>query len=133
MTEHAFPLARDWPGKSSQTGEHPAIWHMLDIAACAECLIDGHRAFAALPAAHHRVLVVVVALHDVGKISNAFRTVLRDRCPGAYRHWQLSDVLLRRTLDPILACAFGGDVHARGELYAAVSGHEVVPFVVEGI
>ena len=127
MTEHALPLARDWPGKSSQTGEHPAIWHMLDIAACAECLIDGHRAFAALPPSHRRALVVVVALHDVGKISNTFRTVLRDGCPGAYRHWQLSDVLLTRRLDPILACAFGGDVHARGELYAAVSGHHGGP------
>ena len=39
----------------------------------------------------------------------------------------LSDVLLTRTLDPVLAQAFGGDVHARGELYAAVSGHHGGP------
>ena len=125
--EHALPLARDWPGKSSLTGEHPAIWHMLDIAACAERLIDGHRAFAGLPPTHRRALVVLVALHDVGKISDTFRAVIRDGCPGAYRHWQLSDVLLIRTLDPILSCAFGGDVHTRGELYAAVSGHHGGP------
>ena len=130
MTEHALPLARDWPGKSRKSGqscEHPAIWHMLDVAACAELLIDGHRAFATLQPAHRRALVVLVALHDVGKISETFRALIRDNQPGAYRHWQLSDVLLTRVLDPIISDALGGDVHARGELYAAVSGHHGGP------
>ena len=39
------------------------------------CLIDGHRAFAGLPPSHRRAVVVVVALHDVGKISNTFRAL----------------------------------------------------------
>ena len=127
MTEDIFSLAREWPGKSSQAGEHPAIWHMLDVAACAERLIDGHRAFAVLSPSQRCALVVLVALHDIGKISKTFRSVLRDRRPGAYRHWQLSDVLLTRVLDPVISSAFGGDAHARGELYAAVSGHHGGP------
>ena len=120
-------IAHDWPGKSGPSGEHPAIWHMLDAGACAERLIAGHRAFAALSSDQHRALVVLVALHDVGKISATFRGVIRHRRRGAYRHWKLSDVLLTGTLDPVLAHAFGGDVHARGELYAAVSGHHGGP------
>ena len=124
---HTVRLARDWPGKSSPGGEHPAIWHMLDVAACAEHLIAGHRAFAALSPDQRHAFVVLVALHDVGKISATFRNVIRHRRRGAYRHWMLSDVLLTRSLDPVLANAFGGDVHARGELYSAVSGHHGGP------
>ena len=34
----------DWPGKSDGEGnERPAVLHMLDVAACAEWLIEGHR------------------------------------------------------------------------------------------
>ena len=68
MIEDSFSLARDWPGKSKPR-EHPAIWHMLDVAACAERLIDGHRAFSRLSSSQRRGLVVLVALHDVGKLS----------------------------------------------------------------
>ena len=120
-------IAHDWPGKSSASGDHPAIWHMLDVAACAEHLIAGHRAFAALSSGQRRAFTVLVALHDVGKISTTFRGVIRHRRRGAYRHWMLSDVLLTRILDPILGQALGGDAHARGELYAAVSGHHGGP------
>ena len=100
---------------------------MLDVGACAERLIAGRRAFTALSSNQRRAFVVLVALHDVGKISATFRGVIRHRRRGAYRHWMLSDVLLTRILDPVLARAFGGDVHARGELYAAVSGHHGGP------
>ena len=100
---------------------------MLDVGACAERLISGHRAFSALSSNQRRAFVVLAALHDVGKISETFRGVIRHRRRGAYRHWMLSDVLLTRILDPVLAQAFGGDVHARGELYAAVSGHHGGP------
>ena len=121
-------LAQDWPGKSDKDGnEHPAIWHMLDVGACAERLIDGHRAFASLSPANRNALVVLVALHDVGKISEMFRAAIRDRRPGAYRHWKLSDVLLTRQLDRQLECAFGCSDDARWALYAAVSGHHGGP------
>ena len=131
MTENTLPLARDWPGKSGLKREHPAIWHMLDVAACAERLIEGHGAFAARPRGERRAFVVLAALHDVGKISETFRALIRERRPGAYRHWKLSDVLLTRVLDPIVSGAFGGDIHARGELYAAVSGHHGGPGTIE--
>ena len=127
MTGSVLSLARDWPGKSSPGGEHPAIWHMLDVAACAERLIEGHRVFVTLPSTWRRALVVLAALHDVGKISETFRAVVRERRPGAYRHWKLSDVLLTGPLDLLLGRVFGGDVHARSELYAAVSGHHGGP------
>ena len=123
-------LAQDWPGKSDKEGnEHPAIWHMLDVGTCAERLIDGHRAFASLSQDNRNALVVLVALHDVGKISETFRAMIRDRPQhlGTYRHWKLSDVLLTRPLDEILDDAFGGNVHARWALYAAVSGHHGGP------
>ena len=123
-------LAQDWPGKSDKDGnEHPAIWHMLDVGTCAERLIDGHRAFASLSQDNRNALVVLVALHDVGKISETFRAMIRDRSqhPGTYSHWKLSDVLLTRPLDEILDDAFGGNVHARWALYAAVSGHHGGP------
>ena len=128
MTEPRSDLAGDWPGKRSETGEeHPAVWHMLDVASCAERLIDGHQAFASLHPDQHRALVVLAALHDVGKISNAFRDLLRKGQYGKYRHWQLSDILLTSTLDPTIEAAFGGDKHTRGDLYAAVSGHHGGP------
>lgn len=100
---------------------------MLDVAACAERLIEGHRVFAALPSAWRRALVVLAALHDVGKISETFRAVIREGRPGAYRHWKLSDVLLTGSLDSFLGNAFGSDPYARSELYAAVSGHHGGP------
>ena len=91
MIEDSFSLARDWPGKSKPR-EHPAIWHMLDVASCAERLIDGHRAFSRLSSSQRRGLVVLVALHDVGKLSQTFRAMLRDQGPSEYRHWTLSDL-----------------------------------------
>ena len=54
-------IAHEWPGKSSPFGEHPAIWHMLDVGACAERLIAGHGAFAALSSDQRRAFVVLVA------------------------------------------------------------------------
>ena len=85
---------------------------MLDVAACDERLIDVNRVFGALPPACRRALVVLAALHDVGKISETFRAVVRARRPGAYRHWKLSDVLFTGPLDLILGRVFGGDAHA---------------------
>jgi len=66
----------DWPGKSNEEGnEHPAVLHMLDVAACAERLIEGHTAFARLSDSQRRALVILAALHDVGKLSESFRAL----------------------------------------------------------
>ena len=127
MTIDIYSLARDWPGKKSGSNEHPAIWHMLDVASCAEQLIRGHNAFAEYPKDQCRAFVVLAALHDIGKISASFRDLVRHDRQGQYRHWKLSDLLLTHTLDPIIEHAFGGSRHARCELYAAVSGHHGGP------
>ena len=127
MTIDAEQLASDWPGKSGASIFHPAIWHMLDVAACAELLIADHSAFTALTESQKRALVILAALHDVGKISETFRALLQEGRAGRYRHWKLSDVLLTKVLDPVLSEALGGETHARAELYAAVSGHHGGP------
>ena len=131
MTMAPVQLARDWPGRgrsgTAAADPHPAIWHMLDVAACAERLIAGHSAFTALTEAQKRAFVVLAALHDVGKISETFRALLQEGRAGRYLHWKLSDVRLTQVLDPFLAKAFGGEIHARAEPYAAVSGHHKGP------
>ena len=117
----------NWPGKSdSQGNERPAVLHMLDVAACAERLLDGHLAFNRLSEAQCQALVVLVALHDVGKLSESFRDLLRNGEKGAPRHWQLSDFLLCECLDEALS-SLGADELVRAELYAAVAGHHGQP------
>lgn len=117
----------EWPGKSDDQGnERPAVLHMLDVAACAERLIDGHVAFRALSEAQRRALVLLVALHDVGKLSESFRSLIRDGERGAPLHWQLSDFLLCGALDKVLS-KLGADEWVRAELYAAVAGHHGRP------
>lgn len=100
---------------------------MLDVGACAERLIHGHRAFSGCSENVCRAFVVLAALHDIGKISTSFRDLVRHGRQGQYRHWKLSDLLLTGVLDPIIEEAFGGNRHARCELYAAVSGHHGGP------
>lgn len=100
---------------------------MLDVGACAKRLIHGHRAFAGCSENECQAFVVLAALHDIGKISASFRDLVRHDRKSQYRHWQLSDLLLTGVLDPIIEEAFGGNRHARCELYAAVSGHHGGP------
>ena len=117
----------DWPGKSDgERNEHPAVLHMLDVAACAERLIKGHVAFRGLSSAQRKALVILVALHDVGKLSESFRALIRDEKRGAPLHWQLSDFLLCGVLDEVLS-RLGADEWVRVELYAAVAGHHGRP------
>ena len=117
----------DWPGKSDKEGnEHPAVLHMLDVAACAERLIEGHTAFGRLSDSQRRALVILVALHDVGKLSESFRALIRADEKGAPPHWQFSDHLLCGVLDEVLT-KLGADDWVRAELYAAVAGHHGRP------
>lgn len=55
---------RQWPGKSALEGggpDHPAAFHMLDVAAVAERLIAPFRFSPALQSA----FVLLIGLHDV--------------------------------------------------------------------
>ncbi|WP_374803916.1 CRISPR-associated helicase Cas3' [Paracoccus zhouxuedongae] len=115
----------DWPGKSAIDGgiSHPAVWHMLDVAAVAERLI----APFALPAPLRDALILLAGLHDLGKISDSFRAMLTSGARQVWgRHWELTEVLLRRH-DAVLAAALGGSRHVRQPLYAAAAGHHGRP------
>ncbi|MDE0704378.1 MAG: CRISPR-associated helicase Cas3' [Rhodospirillaceae bacterium] len=117
----------DWPGKSDKDGnKHPAVLHMLDVGSCAERLIAGHTVFRRLSNAQRQALVVLVALHDVGKLSESFRALIRNNETGHPPHWQLSDHLLCGVLDEVLM-ELGADDWVRAELYAAVAGHHGRP------
>ncbi|SOC11122.1 CRISPR-associated helicase/endonuclease Cas3 [Rhodobacter maris] len=115
----------DWPGKSPVGDElpaHPAVYHMLDVAAVAEHLIEPFALVPPLRAA----LVLLVALHDLGKISDSFRAMLAGAPAQGPRHWELTEVLLHQN-DAHLAERLGGDPDLRWQLYAAVAGHHGRP------
>ncbi|SIO39135.1 CRISPR-associated helicase, Cas3 family [Rhodovulum sp. ES.010] len=115
----------DWPGKSAagpEQVEHLAVHHMLDVSAVAECLIGPFGFDRPL----REALVLLVALHDLGKISDSFRRMLREDIPQSFRHWELTEALLLE-LDPALAAHLRGDPWHRQTLYAAVAGHHGRP------
>ena len=115
----------DWPGKSApKVGDHPhpAVFHMLDVAAVAERLIAP---FGYEPRLRD-ALVLLVALHDLGKISDSFRAMIQDGASQGYRHWKLSEALFYAH-DALLAARIGGDWWQRKLLYAAVAGHHGQP------
>lgn len=114
-----------WPGKSPSVEgepEHPAAYHMLDVAAVAEQLIAPFDFSPGLRDA----LVFLVALHDLGKISESFRNMLRERVPQSWRHWELSEVFLY-AYDDLIEAHLGGTKRLRQVLYAAVAGHHGRP------
>ncbi|MBS0126544.1 CRISPR-associated helicase Cas3' [Thetidibacter halocola] len=115
----------DWPGKSAADDRlppHPAVYHMLDVAAVSEHLIASFRC----PPELREALVLLVALHDLGKVSDSFRSMLETGRRQNYRHWQLTEALLHAH-DVRLAAAIGGGADQRWELYAATSGHHGQP------
>lgn len=116
----------DWPGKSAVVlngPEHPAAFHMLDVAAVAERLIAPFTFSAPL----RNAMVVLAGLHDVGKISESFRAMLRGGVaqPG-FRHWELSEALFY-VEDARIAARLGGTPRVRQMLYAAAAGHHGRP------
>lgn len=114
-----------WPGKSADEDrpEHPAIYHMLDVAAVAEVLI----APLTIEAAQKRAIVLLVALHDIGKLSTSFRDMLREGIPQTYRHWELSEVQLRTNRDFLMTCLKPDRPNRLPPLFAATAGHHGRP------
>src|SRR4051794_20751918 len=79
-------LIARWPGKSPIVDggpAHPAVYHMLDVAASAEQLLVPF----VLSPAQRDALVLLVALHDVGKIGAEFRAMLETGAAQSRRHW----------------------------------------------
>lgn len=120
------PWIDRWPGKSSRVPNgrpHPAAYHMLDVAAVAECLLEQE---VQLSGPVKNALALLVALHDLGKIGEPFRAMLLDGTPQQHgRHWEASECLLDHH-DAFLN-HLGGTRTQRLSLYAAVAGHHGVP------
>ncbi|MCX8508415.1 MAG: CRISPR-associated endonuclease Cas3'' [Rhodobacteraceae bacterium] len=116
-------IIHDWPGKSGRDGgpEHPAVYHMIDVAAVAERLL------APCPLAQplRDALVLLIALHDLGKIGDGFRDMIRKRVPQSWRHWQLTEVWLAE--NESFAARLQADSHALKHLIAAIAGHHGRP------
>ncbi|MBQ2260143.1 MAG: CRISPR-associated helicase Cas3' [Loktanella sp.] len=96
---------------------------MLDVAAVAEKLIIPF----GLPRPLRDALVFLIALHDLGKINEAFRRMLRQEAAGGpYRHWEVTEVLLHKH-DDLLFTILGSKPRRRAIFYAAVAGHHGRP------
>ncbi|MGE4610923.1 MAG: CRISPR-associated endonuclease Cas3'', partial [Paracoccaceae bacterium] len=119
---------KDWPGKTFEGASpdtHPALWHMLDVAAVAGVLL-AQRSLTGNEV-QDKALQFLIALHDLGKFSESFRAMLRNRPYSGARHWQHSYTLMNYLLDDDIAALIGGDEATRTVLYAAVAGHHGGP------
>lgn len=115
----------NWPGKSPVTPggpAHPAAYHMLDVAAVAELIAPPE-----LAPARREALILLTALHDLGKIGAGFRAMLETGATQPHgRHWEMTEVLLHHH-EPLLSAALGGSRFVRWPLFAAVAGHHGRP------
>lgn len=119
----------DWPGKSAQIDggiRHPAVLHMLDVAAVAEHLVTPFR----FPNRLRDALVLLIALHDLGKISDSFRAMIERGSPQSFKHWQLTEAVLFAH-DARLEERIGGSWRQRQALYASVAGHHGQPSALD--
>ncbi len=114
-------LINAWPGKSSG---HPAFWHMLDVGAVANHLVARQSLTGCTQG--DQAAVFLVTLHDLGKFSNSFRSMLRGEPYSGPRHWQHSYRLLMH-YDDLVASVIGATRGVRKILYAAVAGHHGGP------
>lgn len=122
MVEEIFA---QWPAKSPeepyQIGQCCA-YHMVDVAAVTEVLL---RPCAFAPE-FRDALVLLIAIHDLGKVSDDFRRMLVDGVPQKSRHWKLSEALYYLN-DDLIGAAIGSVPRRRQVLYGAVAGHHGVP------
>ncbi|MFO8126993.1 CRISPR-associated endonuclease Cas3'' [Yoonia sp.] len=122
-------VIKRWPGKSGDDfgAEHPALYHMLDVAAVAERLLEPVRMDTAL----QHALVLLSALHDLGKLNTGFRSMLRGEGRQTYRHWELTEVHLNANM-PLLSSALRPDRENRlPPLIGATAGHHGRPSTLD--
>lgn len=122
-----------WPGKSSETGRfHPAVWHMLDVGGVALNLLRIRRNSVKKrlwKESWEQAMAFLVALHDIGKISCSFQSMmLKQPSQGGRRwpHWQHSYRLLKDN-DNLFKGKLGSSEEVRVILYKAVAGHHGGP------
>lgn len=121
-------ILADWPGKADADGNrHPALWHMLDVAAVAAELWP-FGPLRSQPEPVRNALLFLIALHDLGKVSHTFGLQIEaGRVPPVNgRHWQLTYRHLRDH-DELLEQHCGGSRAVRAVLCGAVAGHHGVP------
>ena len=95
---------------------------MLDVAAVAEQLVAPFR----LPEPERQALVLLAALHDLGKINAAFRSMLTENeSQRSGRHWEVTEALLMHHDDRLVHLGHG--LRQRWALYAATAGHHGRP------
>lgn len=114
-----------WPGKSARRGgpEHPALYHMLDVAAVAERLLRA----SPLPAPWKAAFALLVALHDLGKIGAGFRGMIRQGTQQIIRHWELTEAWLLE--DHNFCEQLQADEWTYSALVSAIAGHHGRPSV----
>lgn len=116
----------EWPGKSASDGGaimHPALYHMLDVAAVAECLLP-----SGMTGSWRQGLVLLVALHDLGKFSPDFRRMLMGQGRQTYRHWEATEFwLLEPEFMSLMLAKLKIDADGYRQLVAAVAGHHGKP------
>lgn len=118
-----------WPAKSPEEPGSIAqccAYHMLDVAAVAEILLRSHE----IDMTFRDALVLLVALHDLGKVSDDFRNMLMYDIPQKSRHWKLSEALFYLN-DDLLGALLGSAPRRRQVLYAAVAGHHGTPSTLD--
>ena len=119
-----------WVGKSARGGSpaHPAVLHMLDVAAVAEALPMPPASSAEL----RQAFVLLAALHDLGKVGDVFQRMLSDGAIQSERHWEVTEAWLV-AFDDILGSRNRRDEtdhrgrRRREQLYAAAAGHHGRP------
>lgn len=122
--QNSFIQLLDWPAKSAYDDfpEHPAIYHMLDVGAVAERLLDP----LDLPVERKALYALCAALHDLGKISESFRDMLRrGRAQAQGRHWEVTEAWLdcfNEDFRVIIPDSFDCQ-----DMAAAIAGHHGYP------
>ena len=118
-----------WPGKSpTQPGApcHPAVCHMLDVAAVAEVLLEDET--RPIDQALRDALCLLVALHDLGKIGPDFRAMIENGERQLFRHWEVSEAwLLGDDIEDALLKRLGCPAPTLRHLVAAIAGHHGRP------
>lgn len=126
MTEWLALWGKARPVAEQGPRYHPLLWHMLDVAAVGQAILERDevlraalsQTFALEGEALHRWIGFLLALHDIGKVSRIFQAMVPELWPGAVlgpaprshgtgvHHTELGlDLLLDRIacdLDPLL-------------------------------